>query len=216
MVVLRVVLTGGPCGGKTGALAYIKKILEERQFKVYTIPEIPTLLMSNGTEFPGHGHPSLLEYEVHLLKLVLQTHSTFCGIAGINKHVDSVLLFDRGALDVSVYTGPKLWGETLSAINETDVSLMARYDIIMHLETAAKGAEAHYTLENNAVRSETPEEARIADNGIIKAWSRHPSKIIVKNEDVDSFQQKLEKAATLLVQKIEGKIKEKITSVALG
>jgi len=35
-----------------------------------------------------------------------------------------------------------------------------RYDAVLHLTTAAKGAESFYTKSNNAARRETIEEAR--------------------------------------------------------
>ena len=41
---------------------------------------------------------------------------------------------------------------------------------MFHLVTAAKGAEAYYTLENNDARHETAEEARVADDNTQAAW----------------------------------------------
>lgn len=40
---------------------------------------------------------------------------------------------------------------------------MLRYDAIIHLVTAAIGAEKYYTTENNAVRSENLQQARDLD-----------------------------------------------------
>jgi signal recognition particle GTPase len=42
------VLTGGPCAGKTTALARIYSYLRERGFEVITCPEAFTILASNG------------------------------------------------------------------------------------------------------------------------------------------------------------------------
>lgn len=36
----------------------------------------------------------------------------------------------------------------------------SRYDAVLHLETAAKGAEQHFTLENSEIRDEGLELAR--------------------------------------------------------
>ena len=41
---------------------------------------------------------------------------------------------------------------------------------MFHLVTAANGAAAHYTLENNDARHETAEEAVLADNNTQAAW----------------------------------------------
>ena len=46
--VQKFVLTGGPCGGKTTALARLREFLEERGFRVYVAPEAATTLWSNG------------------------------------------------------------------------------------------------------------------------------------------------------------------------
>ena len=42
------VFTGGPCGGKTTALARVFSFLRERNFQVINCPEAYTLLNSNG------------------------------------------------------------------------------------------------------------------------------------------------------------------------
>jgi len=39
-------------------------------------------------------------------------------------------------------------------------ALMARYDCVLHLITAADGAEDSYTLENNATRTEGEQKTR--------------------------------------------------------
>jgi hypothetical protein len=49
-----------------------------------------------------------------------------------------------------------------------------RYDVVLHLVTAADGAEKFYTLENNAARYEDVPTAKLVDGNLIKAWSGHP------------------------------------------
>ena len=44
--VYRIVLTGGPCAGKTTAMARLSGFLQERGFRVYTVPEMATLLFT--------------------------------------------------------------------------------------------------------------------------------------------------------------------------
>ena len=46
--VFKFVFTGGPCGGKTTALARVFNFLRERAFEVITCPEAYTILGSNG------------------------------------------------------------------------------------------------------------------------------------------------------------------------
>jgi len=45
------VLTGGPCGGKSTALAHLKEGLEKDEYRVFTVSEAATLLHSEGFDF---------------------------------------------------------------------------------------------------------------------------------------------------------------------
>lgn len=49
-----------------------------------------------------------------------------------------------------------------------------RYDQIIHLVTAANGAEKFYILDNNVARTEGIEQARKVDKRCAKAWVGHP------------------------------------------
>ena len=49
------VLTGGPCGGKTTALARLSSYLRERGFEVFTVPEAFTICVNNGFDFNYFG-----------------------------------------------------------------------------------------------------------------------------------------------------------------
>ena len=45
------ILTGGPCGGKTTAIARLSYFLKERGFEVIACAEVYTILASNGMSF---------------------------------------------------------------------------------------------------------------------------------------------------------------------
>ena len=44
----RICLTGGPCAGKTTAIAKLQRLLQNTGFRVFTVPEAATLLMKSG------------------------------------------------------------------------------------------------------------------------------------------------------------------------
>lgn len=54
--VWKVMLTGGPCGGKSSSLNEISKTLSADGFDVYSVPETPTLLMNGGCHYPVRPH----------------------------------------------------------------------------------------------------------------------------------------------------------------
>lgn len=83
-----------------------------------------------------------------------------------------VLLCDRGLMDGSAYMSQEAWDRLLKKRDVQCVSELreGRYNAVYHLVTAAEGAEKFYTLENNAVRTESPELARNLDNMTRTAW----------------------------------------------
>lgn len=57
------------------------------------------------------------------------------------------------------------WQELITSLGYDSIQLRdARYDQVVHLMTAANGAESFYQLSNNSVRSEGIELARTLDN----------------------------------------------------
>lgn len=87
---------------------------------------------------------------------------------------DVVIITDRGCMDNLAYAGNE--GRKI-IFNETgwtkDLLRDKRYDLVIHLVTAAKGAEEFYTQSNNEARRETIEEARFLDGLTELVWSGH-------------------------------------------
>src|SRR5262249_39781143 len=94
----------------------------------------------------------------------------------------ALILCDRGAMDVSAYLPAEAWTALLNERDWTVVGLRdKRYEAVIHLVTAADGAEAFYTTENNAVRTETPAQARLLDQRVGDAWVGHPHWRVIDN-----------------------------------
>jgi hypothetical protein len=104
-----------------------------------------------------------------------------------------VLLCDRGLMDGAAYMTHEEWSKLISKRDVDSVSELreGRYNAVYHMVTAAEGAEAFYTLENNAVRTETPELARQLDHQTRQAWVGHPNFKIFDNST--SFEKKLQR-----------------------
>jgi len=56
-----------------------------------------------------------------------------------------------------------------------------RYDAVLHLVTAADGAEKYYDNETNSARYESIEEARVKDNKLREAYMTHPKWYLIDN-----------------------------------
>ncbi len=79
-------------------------------------------------------------------------------------------------MDVSAYMTRDEWTGMLQDLKLDEVTLRdTRYDVVVHLVTAAKGAEAFYTFETNATRTEGLQLARELDGKTMRAWNgKHP------------------------------------------
>lgn len=177
-----IVLTGGPCAGKTTALARIYRIFTERGFAVYTLPEAPTLFNQAGVNFLTADKKLFLETEKTLLDFQMHMEEQFQRIARKDGK-PSLIVCDRGTMDIAAYMPHDVWQAILDETQMNPVELRdKRYDAIIHMCTAAKGAERFYTLENNASRTEDPSTARMLDDRLIRAWTGHPHLRIVGND----------------------------------
>lgn len=63
----KIVLTGGPCAGKTTALNWINNYFSQRGYTVLTVPETATELISNGVS--PWSCSSSFDFQMFLLKL---------------------------------------------------------------------------------------------------------------------------------------------------
>ncbi|KAL7574650.1 hypothetical protein ACA910_002999 [Epithemia clementina (nom. ined.)] len=181
--IYRFVFTGGPCGGKTTALARVFSYLRERGFEVITCPEAYTLLSSNGMSahlFSTEGMPLYIQSAVFDTQMTLE-NSVWSVLKARGK--PGVILCDRGSMDNTVYLDAKTYEKRILQPRGTDIVQVRdnRYDAVLHLVTAADGALPHYTLENNLVRSETPEQAIQVDRRTQQAWVGHPHLYVFDN-----------------------------------
>ena len=64
---------------------------------------------------------------------------------------EAVILTDRGLMDGSAYMKPECWQTLMDEKGWSEVTLRdRRYDAVIHLVTAANGAEEFYNLGNAA------------------------------------------------------------------
>ena len=75
----------------------------------------------------------------------------------------------------------------------TTAEMQARYDAIIHLVTAADGADEHYcTQVDGEPRYESVEEARDKDIRLRRAYDGHENWVMIDNDG--GFEQKLDAA----------------------
>lgn len=178
----RIVLTGGPCAGKTTALVKIIEHFSSLGYKVFIIPEVPTLFSQAGMDYLTDNHAFFYEGEKATLETQLALEDKFTRMAETIK-TPTLMVCDRGTMDISAYMKPEMWEEITSGVGTSSEKLRARYDAVLHLVSAADGAEQFYTTANNAERTEGLELARELDKKVIQAWSEHPHLRVINNHE---------------------------------
>ncbi|CAG2182805.1 unnamed protein product, partial [Oppiella nova] len=85
-------------------------------------------------------------------------------------------------MDAAAYMSRESWERVLKANGWNAVELRDnRYNQVIHLITAANGAEPYYNIEDNPCRTEGLDEARRLDKGTIEAWVGHPYIDVIDN-----------------------------------
>lgn len=194
----KIALTGGPCGGKTTAMARIAERLESLGLRVLVVPESATLLFKGGLSFANTTPSQVVGLQGAMLDTALSLEKSFETIAKTGDPSKTVLLCDRGTLDVKAFAPPEVWRTILDDRGASEGSLLAEYDAVIHMVTAAIGAEEHYTLENNSARTETPEQAADVDRRLQDAWTGHPHFRVVDNST--DFEEKVRRVTSLVCQ----------------
>jgi CYTH domain-containing protein len=196
--IYRIVLTGGPCGGKSTSLARISERMHGLGFQVYCIPETATLLFSAGVSIRDASPGQVVGIQEGILRVLMNLEDVFLDLARATGK-PAIILCDRGTMDVSAYLSREAWAALLDENDWTAVGLRdKRYEAVIHLVTAADGAEKFYTTENNAVRSESPAQAREADRRVRDAWVGHPYLRVIDNST--DFAGKVQRVVTAVSQ----------------
>jgi len=183
----RIVLTGGPCAGKTTALVRIVEHFSNLGFKVFSVPEVPTLYTQGGWSYLTPNRQLYYEGELAILQTQLALEDSFMHLAETCRKPTFVVC-DRGTLDISAYIAHDMWEELCRKSGTNSNDLRHRYDAVLHLVSAADGAEQYYTVATNAARYEQANEeglqlARDLDKKVNKAWTGHPHLRVINNHD---------------------------------
>ena len=192
--ITKVVLTGGPCAGKTTAMSWIQNYFQKQGYKVLFIPETATELITGGltpweTKTNNDFESILFDLQMEKEKLYEE------GAKKLNN--DKILIVcDRGLLDNKAYMSKREFDYLLKSKKLSEVKLRDSYDAVFHLVTAAKGAKKYYNLDN-AARTETVDEASRLDDNIIASWTGHPHlRIIDNSSDFETKMKRLLKEIT--------------------
>ena len=187
--ITKIVLTGGPCAGKTTAMNWIQNFFTKQGYKVLFVPETATELITGGlTPWEVKNNS---DFQSILFDLQLEKERLFEEGAKKIPNDKILIVCDRGILDNKSYMTERDFNYILKTKKLSEIKLRDSYDAVFHLVTAAKGAKNYYNLDNEA-RTETIEEAAKLDDSLISSWTGHPHLRIIDNStDFESKMKRL-------------------------
>lgn len=186
---MKIVITGGPGGGKTTALDLFRREIEG---KVEVIPESATAVFSGGVK-----RDRRTDVVKAIQKMIYYHQKNIEHIYQCQNNTE-LLLCDRGTLDGLAY-----WPDTEeSFFKEMKTSLeveLAKYDAVIFFETAAICGQE--ISSNNPYRTESSDKAIELDEKLKTIWRRHPNFHLVKSKG--SFIEKIMDGIKLIKEVIK-------------
>lgn len=170
METIKVAVTGGPSGGKTTLIEALKKELGQR---CAVVPEAASLLYRGG--FPRFKNP---QGHIHAQKAIYHVQRELEDLITFESQ-KQLIVCDRGSLDSIAYW-PEDEEHFFKTFNSTREQELARYNWVLHLDTAA----LDFYDTSNPIRTETFQEANVLNDKVKKAWDGHPRRVIItQNKD---------------------------------
>ena len=191
--ITKIVLTGGPAAGKTTLVSRVlKEFKQEDGWRVITIPETATELISGFGIKPFDNCMSMMQFQDFVVADQIHKEKLALDAAQLVPEDNILILYDRALMDDKAYVSDEEFAQVIARFDgRTEERVLANYDMVLHLITCAKGAEFAYDLGNNA-RTESIEFAREMDDRTLRAWSAHPNLRIIDNDA--NFNNKIERA----------------------
>ena len=141
---------------------------------MFIVPEAATLLFHNGARFHDflvHGEEGVVNFQTQLAHLQMYLERIMQAMATSSRSkvrdnawvlwldacmmMQAVMLCDRGVIDGKAYCSAQEWALVLDQLGLSEENVRdRRYDAVVHLVTAANGAEKYYTLAQVVITCE--------------------------------------------------------------
>lgn len=192
--IFRICLSGGLQSGKRTAAEKLNDYLTSLGMKVFIVPDCAIVSQTAGVDplnWQGSKEDQLRAL-IAFMKMLKSLEDYFLSIARDEIDKDAVVISLLGAAEIQSRVSAELWeamlaetGWTLSTLREK------RYDAVLHLATAADGAQEHF--EGRGISAE---EAKLLDKKVSDCWNGHPEYLIIRNLPNQDFKQKIDICVT--------------------
>lgn len=191
-----IVITGGPCAGKSTFLKMATHMLKEHGFKIFVIPEVARELILAGIFPTDPSWINTIDFQKHVLLAIIEKENRYLqAILDQKINLQKVIIFcDRGLADGMAYCDRHDFDLMLGELEISATDIIDRYTGVIHLVTAAYGAEEFYIQDE--ARFETADKARELDDSTFNAWLSHQH--VQRIDNSTTFPEKINRALKAL------------------
>ena len=202
MKIFKIVLTGGPCAGKTTAVSAVKEYLWSKGIPCLIVPETATELLPN---LIYQNIPDIYNFQTMVMKRQLgkERDTIDYALNNLSNYDKCVIIYDRGIFDNIAYLNSHDdFNKMLDSFCLSELDVLDGYDMVIDLLSLATCKPEAYNLSNKA-RSEGVEEAAMLDKKTSMAWANHHNLKLVSSEV------SLEEETKIITDLIDNLINEK-------
>ncbi len=193
---MRIVLTGGPSAGKTTIAETLVRAFYD---KIVLVPEAASMLYRGG--FPREdATPAVICQQ----RAIYHVQRELEEIKALDPE-GRAQICDRGTLDGLAYW-PVSEEEFFQNVCSSMESELARYDWVIHLETAGE-----HSYQPSSIRRESFAAAQQLNQRTKQAWSKHPRRLIIVNNR--NFSKKINLALAVVSMILDGATEESVRTV---
>lgn len=198
-----IVLTGGPCAGKTTTIAKVKEDLENLGYHVLLLNECATEIINGGIRPFGDNQVSVFDFQNEILNLQIFKEKRFLDIISkLPEDTKCIILSDRGIMDSKAYLGSELFTKLLDQNNLKEDDLGQQYDMVIHLVTVAANNQNKYNNSTNSARFEEDiDEVLDLDRRTNEVWQKH--KNLKRVEATGTIEEKIENVINIIHDYLE-------------
>lgn len=186
-----IVLTGGPCAGKSVLIANLPPLIEARLgWHVITVPETVAWMGSNGMR--REDFPDIVTFQSVQTAIQASHEDDTMKAAQAMGDGNVLVLMDRAIPDAAAYLTDDEYRRVLATNGMAEAQVMRRYDAVIFLHSVACGHERLYRARGNAMRLERDaSDAARADVRTLRAYAAHPH--VIEIADTETIGEKTER-----------------------
>lgn len=196
----KVVLTGGPCGGKTESLPYLQSKLTSKGMKTIIVSETARSLLS--LDYMPGDNISYFDFQNLLFKIQFIKEY-------LNEKTANIAICDRGLLDAKIYMDDNEFQNLLYENGVKEEEITSTYDAALYYKTIAYEYPEVFKKERIY---ESPEIGIKRDKKSIEIWSNKLLKTSYSN--FSSFENKKKFLCEALINYIDSLDLTQVTSLS--